>query len=619
MLVTIDFETYFDSDYTLRKLSTSEYVRDERFEAISCAIKINNRATKVYFGEDIKSALAAIDWSAATLLAHHTHFDGLVLSHHYGHVPKRYADTLSMARALHPKTQRNDLASVSRYYNVENKLSMPEFKGKHLADIPKAERKLISDYNKRDVDVCYQIYKVMGKGFPESELDLIDITVRMFADPVLVVDMALAKKELRREQRDKARAIKESGVDADTLSSSPKFVKKLEELGVDIPMKPSPSNPSKLIPAVAKSDESLQALLLHPDQKVAKLVAARLAVKSTIGESRAERMLLRGKDGMNLPIYLNYYGAHTGRWSGGDKFNPQNFKQSKKVGGKLRQAIMAPPGHVMVVVDASQIEARVTAWLAEEQWILDAFAAKRDLYCEFASEAYHRTITKEDVQERFVGKTCVLGLGFGMGAPKLQGALLTQSINQGLDPVRLPLEICYALVTAYRMKCSNIKKEWDFLNDFGIGAMLSGVALDHMCVRFEKERCVLPNGLALLYPELRANVVQKTSKYFKGTPSSAVQDASYAVHAGRTKLYGGLLCENIVQALARIIVANVMRELAKKYRIVMMTHDEIVFIVKKELAQQAFAEASHLMAQPPSWAPDLPLSSDGGFDVCYSK
>lgn len=631
-LVTVDFETYYDKDYTLTKLSTSEYVRDPRFEVLSAGIKIDGGPTKVYFGKkDVKTALSKIDWDKAAFLAHHAHFDGLIMSHHFGIVPKVYACTLSMGRALHPKADRNDLATITeRYAEVAHKkLAMPPMKGRHLESFSPEELEAVREYNAGDVDATHDVYHVMLERFPAKELELIDVTVRMFADPVLVVDMDLAKKELRREQRLKRKAIKDSGAAMPVLSSNGKFVKALEALGIEVPTKTSKTTGLE-IPAVAKSDDALQALLLHPDQRVVKLVEGRLAAKSTQAESRALRMLARGKDGMRLPIYLNYAGAHTFRWSGGDKFNPQNFKQAKKLGGALRKAMRAPKGYVLVVVDAAQIEARIVAWLAGEAWVVEAFREGRDLYSEFASKAYGRIITKMDKEERFVGKTCVLGLGFQMGGPKLQVTLLTQSINQGLEPVRMELPVCYRLVNTYRTECKRIKGLWDFMNDRGISAMLSlqeGEEFKHKSIVFEKGAVRLPNGLRLLYPGLSANLVHRRralNPMFKlhvnhEDEAEGIQDATYLTVKGRSKLYGGLLTENIVQALARIIVADVMLELSKTYRIVMMTHDEIVFVAKKRDAKQALAHAMELMKRPPKWGPDLPLNSEGGYDESYSK
>jgi len=615
MLVTLDFETYWDADYTLKKMATSEYIRDPRFEALSCSIKIADRKAFCFFGHDkIKRGLARIDWSKATVLAHHTHFDGLILSHHFGVIPARYACSLSMARALHPKSERNDLGSVADRYGKTNKLPMPDFKGKRLSALTKQERHAITAYNNADVESCRQVYDEMVKKMPVEELDLIDITVRMFAAPVLEVDMILAKRELDEERERRETAITASGATKDELSSNPKFVKRLEALGIDVPMKPSPSVPGKKIPAIAKSDDSLQDLRNHPDEAVSLLVEGRLAAKSALSETRAARMLLRGEGGMKLPLYIGYALAHTLRWAGGDKFNPQNFKHAHKSGGGLKKAMMAPKGEVIVKVDASQIEARLVAWLAEEDWILDAFRLGRDLYCEFSSDAYERPITKADTEERFVGKTCVLGLGFGMGGPKLQYSILTKSIEQGLTPVRLPLEVCFHLVTTYRMRCQRIVALWKLFNDRAIAAMLSGVDLDHKCLRFDKGKMHLPNGLALLYPGLSANVVRHGSKFFKGTAQESVQDASYLNAHSRNKIYGGLLVENAVQALARIVVADKMRVIAARRRVVLMEHDAVAWLAPSPEGQADLDWAIDLFREPPSWAPDLPLNAEGKFD-----
>lgn len=622
-LISLDFETYWDKDFTLKKMATSEYVRDDRFEALTCSIKVDDNATFCYVGrEAIEAGLAKVDWDDAVVLAHQAHFDGLILTHHFKRVPRRWACTLSMSRAIWPKSERNRLEDVAVRYNVVNKLPMPDFKGKHADDIlaDRPLRNAVIAYNNGDVESMHAVYReMMRRGFPDPELDLIDITVRMFAEPVLCVDMDLARDELKAEQDRRGAAISATGLDIKVLSSNKEFPAELEKLGVEVPTKPSPSVEGKRIPAIAKSDDALQNLLTHPDPRVVALVEGRLAAKSTIGETRPARMLARGAKGMRLPIYLNYYGAHTGRWSGGDKFNPQNFKQAKKVGGRLREAIMAPPGQHIVVVDASQIEARKTAWLAGEDWILEAFREGRDIYCEFAGQAYGRLITKADEEERFVGKTCVLGLGYGMGGPKLLFTIVTKSMEQTGVAVRLPLDVCFHLVTTYRNMCPNIVKLWKFMNDQGIAAMLSGNRLEYKCIAFDKGRIELPNGLALQYPSLSANISKKGSKFFKGACEETVHDASYLGANGRNKIYGGLLTENVIQALARVGIGETMREVARSYRVVFMTHDELGFLAPASEAPAALAEATRLMAKPPIWAPNIPLSSEGKHGERYKK
>jgi DNA polymerase bacteriophage-type len=127
-----------------------------------------------------------------------------------------------------------------------------------------------------------------------------------------------------------------------------------------------------------------------------------------------------------LPIPLKYYGAHTGRWAGSDKVNFQNLPSRDKKKKTLKNAVIAPEGYMVINCDSSQIEARVLAWLAGQDDVVKAFAEGRDVYSEFATKIYKKPISKANPIERFVGKTCILGLGYGTGALKLQHTLKTQ-------------------------------------------------------------------------------------------------------------------------------------------------------------------------------------------------
>lgn len=295
--------------------------------------------------------------------------------------------------------------------------------------------------------------------------------------------------------------------------------------------------------------------------------------------------------------------------------NIQNFKHGHKVGGGLKKAIMSPSAdEVIVVADASQIECRLLAWFFDEDWILDAFREGRDVYCEFGPEVYNRTITKKDEQERFVCKQAILSLGYQCGGPKFQFNLLSKSIDQGLDPVRLPTDVCYKIVERYRTKCANIKAGWDIIGQQGIGAMLTGNAWEYKGLTFQEDEVVLPNGLRLRYHGLNADLRHDKEG------NEIILNASYdSSSKGRSKLYGGLFTENLIQALARIHVASCMRIIAQTRRVVAMEHDAIGFITKKELGQIDLDWCIKLMSTPPTWAPDVPLAAEGKFDERYPK
>lgn len=642
-IVALDFETYYDDEYTLRKMSTSEYVRDKRFEAISVAI-IRKGEREVYFGKKIAPALNKIKWDKVALLCHHTQFDGLILSHVFGHLPRYYMDTLSMARGLHPRFERNDLATVAARYNVVNKLTMPDFKGKHERDLTPADRKAISEYNLRDVDATIEIFEKMVVEMPDMEMDLIDVTVRMFADPVLCLDVKAAKIEHKREQDERREAISKSGAlayaaklnaegklelpklkkgealtDERVLSSNKVFPELLRDLGVDPPMKVSKTT-GKVAPALAKSDEEFTDLMSHPDDAVRALVSGRLAAKSTTGETRAARLLKSAEGGKRLPVYLNYCGAHTTRWSGGDKMNWQNLKKK----GGIRRTIKAPPGYQIVVVDSSQIEVRVLAWLAGETWLLEAFRNGQDPYLIFGSEVYGFPINKKDHPlERFISKSCVLGLGFQMGPPKLQMSILAASIIQGLDPVRLDLSTCAGLVRKYRNKNKKIEGLWEFMNDDVLQELAMGrrgQVHSYKCLEYGRDFIRLKGGLSMHYPEAKCRIEGgEISPWSKHRTPMRISDGSYRTMKGRSKLYGGLMTENGVQFLARMAVAWQMLEIASKYRVVMMSHDEISFLAKTKEAKAAHEFAIKVMHTPPPFMPGLPVAAEGSYDTFYSK
>lgn len=921
-VVTVDFETYFDVDYTLRKMNTSTYVRHEQFKAHMAGVKIGNRPVKVLSGKKLYDALKAIDWTTHYLLCHNTAFDGLILSHHFGVVPHMYLDTLSMARGLHSNDIGAGLDEVAHYYGVGNKIPDVLGASKGVRDLDKALYGKMAEYCAEDVRLTFEIFKQMLVCFPASELRLVHHTISMFCDPILKVDIPRVEKELAREIKAKEDLlVSVSGGETDlekarkVIASNEAFADLLRAEGITPPTKISPTT-RKEVYAFAKTDLDFTSLSEHPSERVRNLVDARLAVKSTIGETRAGRFLEAGKNGWSLPVLLNYYGAHcvpgdtevltlngweridqwqggniaqvsptrdihflpatrfvgpdtaewlevdapylkcdftlghtmpylshntqewrteqagvfagkkmryvpvsgtllgmgalgsaelrvaammqadgsfeedtavgrratvfvkkprkialarqllihanipfceqtydshpgfvrfivayrdypawfgphlktfgpwlldstphareefvkglvlwdgwvqggksyycttvranaewvqtlahlvgtsanitekidsrdnrqplyivgfrrrdhivvraehmrktqkvgatyctmtqtgfwlarrdghifitgnTGRWSAGNKMNMQNLPR----GGELRLSILAPRGSRLVVADSGQIEARVNAWVSEQTDLLDAFAAQSDtsptdVYTKFASTIYGREITKADKLERFIGKVCVLGLGYSMGPAKLQTTLALGTMG---PPVFLELDMCKKIVNLYRRMNFKIVAFWKRCEAM-LDDMITGTEGVYKCLRWEKECIWLPNGMRLKYPGLRCDVGENGFKEY-----------SYLRKGIRVKVYGGLLCENIVQALARIIIGNQFLELADghNYRIATTTHDELVACTKTATAKKCFNTMIKVMTTPPDWCRDLVLSAEGGWAENYSK
>jgi DNA polymerase len=518
-----------------------------------------------------------------------------------------------MARGLHSNDIGAGLDEVARFYGVGNKIPDVLDSSKGIRDLDKTLYAKMAEYCAEDVRLTFDIFSQMLTLFPAKELRLIHHTVRMFCDPILKVDLPRVEKELAREIKAKEDLlVRVSGGITDleqarkVIASNESFADLLRAEGITPPTKISPTT-KKEVYAFAKTDLDFTALSEHPHERVRDLVDARLAVKSTIGETRAGRFLEAGKNGWSLPVLLNFYGAHTGRWSAGNKMNMQNLPR----GGELRLSILAPKGHQLVVADSGQIEARVNAWISEQADLLQAFAEQSsdsptDVYTKFASLIYGREITKADKLERFIGKIGVLGLGYAMGAAKLQTTLALGTMGPA---VFLELDMCQKIVNLYRRMNFKIVAFWKICDGI-IQDMIAGRSGKYKCLRWEKERIWLPNGMSLKYPDIRAKM-----------GDNGYAEYCYTRKGVEAKVYGGLLCENIVQALARIIIGDQLLELAdgRGYRVVTTTHDEVVCCVRTASANKCFKTMLKVMTTPPEWCADLVLSAEGGWAVNYSK
>ena len=285
--------------------------------------------------------------------------------------------------------------------------------------------------------------------------------------------------------------------------------------------------------------------------------------------------------------------------------NLQNLKR----GGELRRSILAPKGHVIVVADSAQIEARVLAWLAQQMDIVNAFANKQDVYKLMASVIYGVPVEDVTKEQRFIGKICVLGLGYGMGPQKLQQTLKVGNMGPSVD---ISEDECRRIVQIYRQKNWKIKAFWKKMDQM-ITNMTLGIESKEGPLEVGKGFIRLPNGMFLQYFGLHG-----TAEITRD--DLVMTETTYLTRTGRAKLYGGLLTENVVQALSRIIIAEQMLKIHDAgYRIVTMTHDEIVIIAKKKDAKKALDFMIKTMSTAPDWAPGLPLAAEGDFDDCYSK
>ena len=601
----IDFETYYSQTYSLTKLTTEEYIRGAEFEVIGVAVQEQGGDPQWFSGtkEATKKWLEQFKFEENLLCAHNAMFDMAILSFVFDIRPKSIADTLSMARAIHGTEVGGSLKALAEYYAIGAKgTEVLQALGKHRIDFTPDELESYGEYCKNDTALTMQLLEILGESFPVVEFKLIDLTIRMFTEPRLELDKAGLGSHLIAIRASKEKLLQEVVGSREDLMSNDKFAGLLENFGVVPPTKVSPATGRETW-AFAKTDEGFKELLEHPNNMVQALAAARLGIKSTLEETRTQRFREIADRGL-LPIPLRYYAAHTGRWGGDDKVNLQNLPRNSP----LKHVIRAPKGYKIIDSDSSQIEARTLAWLAEQNDLVDAFERGEDVYKIMASSIYGKSEEEITKDERFVGKTTILGCGYGMGSKKFQTQLKTFNveIEEGESN---------RIIQVYRETYDWIPALW----------RKAGLALDAIInnqtmslgragvLEVEGTKGIrLPNGLYMKYPNLR-KITNEQGK------TEYVYDTRKGKATVPNRIYGGKVIENVCQALARIIIGEQMLQVAKKYKVVMTVHDAIACIVPEHEATTAQEYVEMCMKMRPKWALELPLSCESGIGNSYGE
>ena len=602
-ILTIDFETFYSRAFSLSILTTEEYIRSPNFEVIGVAVKVNNNETQWFSGTkaDTKKFLDRFDWANSIAVAHNAVFDIAILNWCFDIRPKKIADTLSMARAIHGTEVGVSLAALVKHYNLGEKgTEVVNAMGKRRIDFSDEDLSRYGDYCINDVDLTYRLLECLASNFPTIELSLIDLTIRMFTEPVLELDAIRLKNHLTDVQHKKQTLMNEIVASREDLMSNPRFAEVLKTFGVEPPMKISLTTGKETF-AFSKSDEGFKALLEHENATVQALVSARLGVKSTIEETRTERFIKIAQRG-KLPIPLRYYAAHTGRWGGDDKVNMQNLPRTSP----LKNAIFAPPGYMFIDSDSSQIEARTLAWLAEQNDLVDAFERGEDVYKIMASAIYGKPEDEVTKEERFVGKTTILGAGYGMGSAKFKNQLKVFGVD-------LSEEECQRIIRVYRETYPRIPALWRQASDALVAVANEQTAIlgREGVLAVEGSKGIrLPNGLYIKYTNLRRWVNDQGKE-------ELVYDTKKGKSVIPNRIYGGKVIENVCQALARIVIGEQMLRVAKKYKVAMTVHDAIGCVVPEHEAQTGKEYVEMCMKMRPKWALDLPLNCEAGIGKTY--
>ena len=663
-LIVLDFETSWGRTAKLgfSCQTTEEYIRDPRFKAWGLSWKdLDLKNPKPWQpGQPVRSGAtwvrragleawaADIDWSRTAVACQNTQFDGAILSWVYGVRPAFLFDTLSMARALYGIEVGNSLKRLAERFGLPPKGEGLASSENILDTLPFAVEQELAEYCKHDTWLCEQILLNMLPGYPASELRLIDMTLRMFTVPELVLDANMLTHALVEERNTREALLKRLNVTDSVLASNDHFAEVLRTLGVSPPTKKK--KPTKKTPnpvgvnfAFAKTDAMFQAMLNGDNEDVALLCEARLKVKSTSERTRAQRFLEIANRG-ELPVPLSYYGAKSGRWTAakGSAINMQNLKR----GSFLRKAIMAPAGKVLVVGDLSQIEPRVLAWLSDYDEMLAIFRAGGDPYAAFGAQMFNLPGMTKDTHpvQRQSAKSALLGAGYGLGWASFAAQLLVGFL--GAPPLRYTkadakqlgitghhvlgflenkhhmekmFEIAHictdeellihcvtakAIIDKYRATAQPVVGLWNLCGELIEHSLYNGKEYTHKCLTFRKEEIVLPNGMSIIYDGLRP------SKDEEGR-------LQWTYGADNDKLYPGKVVNNITQGTARIVMTDGMLRVDKRYPCKGTVHDELISLADEQAAKEALPWVLAQMTKEPKYMPGIPLAADGGVHKRY--
>lgn len=515
-VLTVDFETYYDREYSLSKMTMIEYIMDGRFQPIMMSYSINDEPIRNVIGyPKIKEVLDGIDWDNTVLNAQNTAFDATIIRARFGHTARYYTDTMAMARvtaahvfegaslaAIAKVLQANGVHVPPKGKEVQSALGMhlynayqgtPYLALKATTDPNEVQRghELLMgyvEYCNNDVHLAREAFKYFTKMITPDEMQYGDMILKCYIEPSLYLDLPIIEEEIQRiHERDEKRARDVAnkyfnGNQAELRSvcrSVPKFTEFLKSLGgkleheIDedtdytfiIPSKYSEKK-GRVEPCYSKTFPAVIEMCDRMDE-IGDIFRTKLAMSSSIELSRAERFRAIAKIGCGFGMPYTVSGAHTHRLGGSGGLNVQNLSSGRKEGqsNALKRSISAPPGHQVVVFDSSQIELRTGSYIAGDHATLKMFLEGRDPYSEQASLIYGgdpveiKKLAKGGVEpyasiQRPAGKASLLSNIYGTGAV----GFMNYAKLMGVD---MTLEEAQHIVKVYRETHPEVVATWN--------------------------------------------------------------------------------------------------------------------------------------------------------------
>lgn len=663
MRIYLDFETYFDKDYSLRKMSMEEYINDPRFEAYMLSVAVNDEPVRVYTGYDVHKVVAALPLDRPNVYtwAQHARFDTFILETRFKKEVKNPICLRSQARWCGvSRLSRESLDALAMFFGLPPKgEALHNMCGVRWGELALYKRGAMIEYCRQDTYLLREIERRMRDKCSQEVLDFIAMSVKAYTQPKIQIDVSLLeeyvvsleqKQEQAKEEIMQFFAFKSMDEFMKTIRSPVKFPAMLASLGVEVPMKVSENktktarkkaeaagiDPGSIAEqmsyALSKDDPDFLALLDHEDERVRLLVQIRLEHNSSIAKTRAETFINIGRRSA-LPVTIEAYQAHTGRFSGAshvensrsDRTNMQNL--SKRKGDKtLRRSLVAPEGCVFVEGDSGQVEARVGAYIACQFDLLEGFRNNEDVYCDLASaffnlpalEIEQRAKIEKDkaaITMRNAGKTGVLSGQYGVGPEKFARKLWTDNVklaetraehNAIAARIHGVLAAKYPALKQFRNTCQRVVEALERGERGTFGGHENRLFQFHSDIDIfgrPTPGIILPNGYPILYPNLRVI----------GEGQYGPQYGYDKLFAGRVEtnyIYGGLLFNNICQGSASGMLAWQAGHIDKMFPICLNIHDSFCSIVAQEYVEIAVECYKTWLTTPPDYFSMVPLSCE---------
>jgi DNA polymerase len=660
-LLIIDFETYYDEKYSLGKnIPYIEYVADPRFK-VHC-VGIGHPDGSIEIRQDVAVALKELQvkygkhLESAVVGAHNAYFDMYILSKVYNIHPKTMLCSLVLSMLVHGVEEKKgtdnglqSLDALAKHYGLGDKGDTSQFSGK--VNLGVEDWYAMKQYCTQDVSLERQVFDSLLSDMEAllpaielkaKELWMIDHSIRLYTERGLVVDLTKVNDVRKEYQKELTQILKNAGMDSSnndhlkTLRSTKKFSELLKPLVTKLP------------PSWGKNTPGVQGLLAHTNPQVRNYVVARVStmgmgakegkLKALVSLSTKSKIISRdvNKEATKafLPTYLRPHGCHTGRTTGGQKWNWLNMDRK----GPIRSLFIAAKNHQLVAGDFSQIEARIAAYLAEEELMIAQFAPGLDIYVDFISGVLNQDITLLPKDQftlfRQVGKQAILGLNFGLGARTFYIQLLNKpELAPAFASKQLDMALIKKVVSTYRNTYSKIKTTWGLLQELFIATInneAEGYYAENPELKkyyhFEKHNAdvllFLPSGRALKWTAAFVSDKPKTIITWDENCDEQQITMSESIKFGRTGIdetYGGMLFNNLVQATARDVMLQALQTIEAKYKVVLHVYDELVLEVPDSKVAEAVKDLKTVMTEVPVWLEGCPIKTEVGAANVYGR